>query len=113
MSFGDEFIIRIAADRNRNIVRNAGGYIFRYWTQNFYLTSTNYKYNAVSILHCPAEKGRGALKLFNSIEKHNCVPNNRKVWKILHLKKPEIKVRIIELFDVEFRKKIKKLIKKR
>ena len=112
MSFGDEFILRIAAEKNRNIIRNAGGYIFRYWTQNFNLTSTNYKYNAISILHCPAEKTGGLIDLFACIEKKNKILKNEEVWKILHLKKPKLKVRIIELFSVQFRKKVKKILKR-
>lgn len=39
---GDEFIICIAAERNKDIVKNAAAYVSRYWTGRFYLVSTNY-----------------------------------------------------------------------
>lgn len=51
---GDEFIISLAAVKFN--VKNAGAYIYRFWTGSFRLISTCYKYNPVTILHVPAEK---------------------------------------------------------
>ena len=42
-SKGDEFILSIAADELKSIVKNGGAYIYRYWTsQGMRLVSTNY-----------------------------------------------------------------------
>lgn len=95
---GDEFILSIAADKFRSIVKNAGAYINRYWTQSFRLVSTNYYNNAVSILHCPSEKEDGFIKLFNKI-KNNKPISNEYAHKVLHLKRPRFRSRVRILLD--------------
>ena len=71
---GDEFIISIAAHRCKNKIKNAGAYIFRFWTNSFYLVSTCYKYNPVPILHLPGEKNKAILKIFKRYVKHDKFP---------------------------------------
>ena len=66
-SFGDEMIISVAAYMLRKencTIKNAAPYIYRFWTGNFRLVSTCYKYNRVAILHLPAEKSSGLLKIY-------------------------------------------------
>lgn len=91
---GDEFVIRIAADRLKLIIKNGGGYIFRFWTGSFYLVSTCYKFNQVSILHVPREKKHGMLNIFNYLNKNGKLPSNNKIYKMLSLNKPTILIRL-------------------
>lgn len=87
---GDEFIVSLAAMNLRNKVKNAGAYIYRFWTGSFNLTSTCYRFNPVAILHVPAEKESGAIKLFDHYYSKGKTPTNNKVHKMLHLKKPAL-----------------------
>ena len=82
---GDEFILSVAASRMKTKIKNAGAYIFRFWTGRFYLVSTCYKYNEVSILHLPDEKEKGMLRLYNYFLKKQSFPKKEKVHKICHL----------------------------
>lgn len=91
---GDEFIISIVADRFRGEIKNAGAYIYRYWTGEFFLTSTNFKFNPVPIMHLPAEKTTGMIKIYKKYICYGKLPKKERVWRICHLKKPSIKVRI-------------------
>ena len=70
----------------KNCIRNAGPYIFRFWTGSFRLISTSYKYNPITIIHTPDEKNHGILKIYNYLVKHNNLPSNEKIYKILYLK---------------------------
>ncbi|MCH5180302.1 MAG: hypothetical protein J1F32_03745 [Erysipelotrichales bacterium] len=101
---GDEFIISIAAYYLGGLVKNASPYIFRFWTGEFYLVSTSFQYNPITVLHVPNEKERGMLKLFHKYIKKDRLPSNKIVWKICHLQKP----RTIDVI----KKKIRSLIKK-
>jgi hypothetical protein len=87
-SQGDEFISSIAAYRLRNRVKNAGAYVYRYWTGTFRLVSTNFKYNPVIVLHCPAEKNTGIITVFDKYICKGKMPSNRAVYRLLHLNKP-------------------------
>ena len=91
---GDEFISTIAAHRLRGMVKNAGAYIYRFWTGDFYLVSTCYKFNEIAILHLPAEKQDGMLKLYNYFVKHNAFPSKEKVHKICHLTHQPLKAKV-------------------
>ena len=92
---GDEFILSIAANENKNIVKNAGAYIYRFWTSlEFRLVSTNYKYNRIVILHVPSEKQSGMIKIYDKYIKKNKLPKEEKVWRILHLMRPSLANRI-------------------
>ena len=63
---GDEFLISIAADRCKMLIKNASPYVGRFWTgASFRLVSSNYQFNPVAVLHMPAEKERGIIKLYN------------------------------------------------
>lgn len=101
---GDEFIISLCADTMREKIKNAGAYIYRFWTDcSFRLVSTCYKYNRITILHVPSEKTKGMIKLYNKYISKGLIPNDRKVWKILHLYFPSfitiIKSKIKDLLN--------------
>ncbi|WP_413854062.1 hypothetical protein [Candidatus Ruminimicrobium bovinum] len=84
-SIGDEFILSITAYKLRDKIKNAGAYIFRFWTDSFRLVSTCYKFNKVSVLHLPSEKERGIIKIFNKFISQNKIPKDKQIWKICHL----------------------------
>lgn len=85
---GDEFILSVAASKTKEVVKNAGAYVYRFWTgAAFHLISTCYEFNPVTVLHVPSEKKDGMLALYKTIEKGN-IPSNKTVWKKLHLYKP-------------------------
>lgn len=84
-SMGDEFISSLAAAQHADKVRNAGAYVYRFWSRRFHLMSTNYQYNPVTVLHVPQEKDFGMLKIFDKYVAHGKLPNRKKVWQLLHL----------------------------
>lgn len=95
--FGDEFIVSLAAVKYKETIKNAGAYVFRFWTGDFRLVSTQYKYNSIAVIHVPDEKGSGILKIFSYITKHNKLPKLEHVYSILHLKHRKLKFFIKQL----------------
>ena len=92
---GDEFIITIAASNCKTIIKNAAAYICRYWTDcDFRLVSTNYKYNAVCILHLPSEKTRGIIAIYNRFVSKGKMPSKKAIWKICRLSHQTLKDRV-------------------
>lgn len=91
---GDEFITSIAATRIHENIKNAGAYVYRYWTGTFRLVSTNYKSNAIVVIHVPAEKEHGMLRLFDTFISQKRIPSNETVYKKLNLSSPSFKTRI-------------------
>jgi len=86
-SFGDEFITRLAAEKMKENIKEANAYIETFWTNvHFYLTTTRYKYNAISSFHLPDEKNRGLIKVFEYIVKNGKLPQNEKVYDIFNMK---------------------------
>lgn len=73
-TLGDEFLISIVADKFKSELIRANSYIYRYWTTDFYLVSTNYMNNAVDIWHLPQEKELGILWLYDYYLKHKTFP---------------------------------------
>lgn len=97
---GDEFILSLAANEMRESIKNAGAYIYRFWTgAGFRLISTCYEYNRITILHLPAEKERGMLKMYDKYIKNGKIPVDEKVWETFRLNR-------IPFFD-----KIKKMLR--
>ena len=101
---GDEFILSIAAYKMKNIVKNAGAYIYRFWTGDFYLVSTCFKYNEIANLHLPYENDKGILKLFDIFIKKQSFAEKSKVHKICHLNRMPIIKRIKWTLKEMFRK---------
>lgn len=87
---GDEFISNIAACRLKNKVKNAGSYVYRYWTGTYRLISTNYRVSPIVLLHCPAEKKDGIISIFNRYVRWSKVPSNRRAHSLLHLNCPSL-----------------------
>ena len=82
----DEQVISIAASYLlKGRIYPAGAYISRYWTNRFYLVSTNYCYNPVKIWHLPAEKKYGMMVLFNYYMQRRKLPSIRKIAVIMGL----------------------------
>ncbi len=97
---GDEFVLSLAADKMKTKIKNAGAYIFRFWTSySFRLVSTSYEFNRITLLHMPDEKNKGFIKLYDRYIKNGKIPKDKKVWKILRLK------------DLTLKDKVKKTIK--
>lgn len=71
--FGDEFILCIAAERNKMMIKAAGGYVFRFWTGEFRLVSTCYKFDPISVIHVPSQKSTGMIKIFTLLEQCKAV----------------------------------------
>jgi hypothetical protein len=92
-TIGDEFVLSLAAQKMQNI-KNAGAYIYRYWTGTFRLVSTNYLFNEVLILHVPSEKQTGMIVLFDRYIRRGCQLSNRTVHRVLHLSTPSFKTRL-------------------
>ena len=88
---GDEFILSIAASRLKEKIKHAGAYTFRFHTGEFRISPARYKFNPVSVLHVPNEKEIGFLKIFKYYEKHGKCPDNKVVWRWLHLVHPSFK----------------------
>lgn len=99
---GDEFITSIAAAKLREIVKNASPYVWRFWTGEFYLVSTCYRYELVAALHVLAEKERGLLKLYDRYISHGRMPSDRTAWRLLHLRHKPL--------DMVLRSTVRKLI---
>lgn len=107
-SKGDEFILSLVANEMKEIIKNAGAYIYRFWTgSDFRLVSTCYEYNKVLILHLPAEKEKGLIKLYTNNIKKGQFPSEEKVWRICRLKHRKL-LEYIGYKGIKFLDKIKK-----
>lgn len=112
-SKGDEFIVSLAADEMSECIKNAGAYIYRFWTgATFRLVSTCYEYNKVLILHLPAEKEKGMLRLYSNYIRKGRVPSEQKVWKICRLKHSDI-FRLYRIYRNYISEKAKKKVKEK
>ncbi len=85
-AWDDEHVLSIAVERFlKESVYPASPYICRYWTNQFYLVSTNYYYDPVYLWHLPAEKNYGMLVLYDYFAKCHRFPDVRKMAKIMGL----------------------------
>lgn len=84
VSTGDEFMYAIAAHACKEAVKNAGGYVYRFWTRTFRLVATSYQYNAVTVLHLPSEKARGIRKIYRRYIRKDQIPSRHTVWRLCH-----------------------------
>lgn len=62
---------------------SANPYVAVYWTGSFYFVSTNYKFDAIAIVHVPSEKAMGMITLFDYLLKKEKLPENEKIFQIL------------------------------
>lgn len=86
---GDETIWSVAAAlvKNRLPVTEAGAYIFRFWTGDFYLNSTVTVSNPVCIWHIPNEKETGFVRLYRYFMKNQAFPKVEKVMSVFGMRK--------------------------
>lgn len=96
-SAGDEFILSCVADELGGYIKNASAYVARLWTGIYRIITTAYKYEDMVILHCPAEKNNGIIKLFDNYIGKGKVPSTAKAHHILHLNKRSLRCRITML----------------
>ena len=82
---------------NSDKLCNAGAYIYRFWTGSFRLISTCYKYNPVTILHVPAEKEYGMLKLYNKYISKGKIPTKKNVYRLLHLNRRSLRTVVAQI----------------
>lgn len=83
---GDETVLSIAAAQMPRVT-DAGAYIARYWTEDFYLVSTNTTANPVAVWHIPNEKRTGFVTLFHYYEKHGAFPQTEKLRRIFGMRR--------------------------
>lgn len=105
----DEHVLSIAAERFlKDCIYPANAYIFRYWTNQFYLVSTNYYYDPVCIWHLPAEKNFGMLILYDYFVEHGHFPDVRKSAKIVGFPSPQYKAWNPYRWKMRIKNKLKK-----
>jgi len=84
---GDEFILSLAADECKQLVKNAGAYVMRIWTTVKYrLVSNAYRHEDMVVLHMPIEKSLGLRKIYRKYVSKGKIPTNEKVYRLCHLK---------------------------
>lgn len=83
---GDETVLSIAAAHMPRITE-ASAYLARYWTEAFYLVSTNTTANPVVIWHIPNEKKTGFVTLYHYYERYGAFPSVEKLRKIFGMGK--------------------------
>lgn len=80
----DEHVLSIVAEHfMKEKIYPANAYICRYWTNKFYLVSTNFYYNPVHIWHLPAEKNYGMIVLYEYFQKRHAFPKKKQMAKIM------------------------------
>ena len=95
---GDEFILSLSANLLKERVKNAGAYVFRFWTGEYRIVTTAYKYNSnMCVLHCPQEKNRGLLKIFDRYIAVGKLPDINKVYRMLHLNRRRLRIVLGEI----------------
>ncbi|MCD7784461.1 MAG: hypothetical protein LUH18_02605 [Oscillospiraceae bacterium] len=95
---GDEFIINVAVLNDCKQIKNAGAYVYRFWTGiRFNQISTSYRNPTLAVLHLPAEKDKGMLKLYKRYYSKGRQPSNRVVWRICRLSYIPILDRLIRI----------------
>lgn len=96
-TFGDEYILSIAAYFEKNLVKNAAPYIQRYWTGRMRIVPINYKFEPVCILHVPAEKEIGMVKIYRKFFSKGKIPTHKQVYKYFHFKRMSFILKIKEV----------------
>lgn len=102
----DEHVTSIAITRLTGIkIRNASAYIYRFWTGDPYIVSTNYYFDRVVIWHLPAEKASGFKEVYQYYKKHAVLPNVDFIAKVSRM--PTIHAPL----SLRIRRRLKKLKK--
>lgn len=86
---GDEFIISLVAESFYGIIADAKNSVCRIWTGTYRYIPNNY--SSVAVLHLPAEKEYGIIRLFKKyIARNKKLPNKEKVYSICHIYSPSL-----------------------
>ena len=96
VSTGDEFIASLVANTMKERLVPANDFVFRFWTGPYRSISDKYKTTLVC-LHVPAEKGTGMIRLFDRYICKGRIPPKEKVWKLLRITRPGLKVTVITI----------------
>lgn len=91
---GDEFITSIVAKTLKESIKDANAYVRRYWTGSYRMVTNDYKSDTLAILHLPAEKEYGIVKLYDRYISNGKVPDNYVVWRVCNLKRRSLRVKI-------------------
>ena len=94
INIGDEVYPSVYCALHPDRVSDANAYATVYWTGKFYYVSTNYMNDPVSIIHLPAEKQNGLIKIFNYYVRNKKLPKNKKIYRIMHFPKMPIVLNI-------------------
>lgn len=89
---GDEFITSIVANRLGKSIKNAGAYVRRYWTGSYRVVCGDYDKGNIVVLHVPAEKELGIIRLYNKYISKNIIPSKNAVYRYLHLRHRSMRV---------------------
>lgn len=109
-NIGDELYSSIYYAKYPERVGNASPYIDVYWTGSFYYVSTNYKFDAVALVHLPDEKLFGLLYLYEYYMKKGNLPSENIIFKLLSfpkLEKPLSFARMLCKIKMKIRNKIR------
>lgn len=109
---GDETIWSIAAllaEEERIPVRSSGPYLYRFWTEAFYLVSTVTVANPVRIWHLPSEKANGIPRLYQYYQSSKSYPTVTKAAAFLGIAIPKRPFNLYTLVN-KITGKIKKIM---
>lgn len=95
---GDEFISSLAMHRLFHLSRCAQAYIGRFYTRVFRMIPERWRYHPVAVLHVPGEKEHGMLTLFSRYISKGKIPSKNTVYRILHIKRPSLSVRLKRIY---------------
>ena len=96
----EAFSIAVAEFWNKKIYP-ANAYIYRFWTNEFYLVTTNYYYDPLRIWHLPAEKNYGMMLLYEYFEKNHRFPSMKQMAKMVGM--PGTKYKKWNLYRLKMR----------
>jgi len=106
---GDEFIVSLAAVNLGLLVKNAGSYIFRFWTGLYHLINTRYEFDPLVVLHMPDQKNVGMIKIFDKyIATGKMLPGNSKIHKMLSLRPILPEPFRVRLFLIDLKRKFRR-----
>ena len=108
---GDETVWSVAAAVTDVPVINACPYIFRFWTEKFYLVSTVTVSNPVCIWHLPSEKNTGFIRMYGYYNRHLSFPSvdaSSRIFGLMAARRPFS----LGSFFFRLRKKIWKILRK-
>ena len=83
IKLGDEMYTSLYCAAYPHLVKPANPYVDVYWTGTFYFVSTNHHFDAVSVIHLPAEKEFGMLTLYDYFRRKGRLPDNKFIARVM------------------------------